>query len=326
MQSKARTRDARRDAPRRIRDRLWALGRLAFFVGVLCVATGAVAARSAYGDVRRSALALGHELGKLDDGPGRALRLNGQTLFVGAETAAVPVSALLDRVEAACRANAAAVFGEIEALKGRASERRGAADGASAAAPGAIDALGAAAGRPLRSDDDGRGYVACFTGAGESAAGDLARRLERFAASGDLGAIGAFRYVYAERIDAEHTRILSAWTEASFNILALVPGEGDCPGTDPVAVPRPPEATRLLSAQTDGAPYGIFVYRSTRGAAEVIADYEHAMTARGAEALAPAAGAGAATRVFRTGSVDAIVVTEVRGEGSTVTVVESLAR
>jgi len=47
------------------------------------VVLGLVAARSVYGDVKASALSVGHELGMMGDvGTGRALRINGEPIHL----------------------------------------------------------------------------------------------------------------------------------------------------------------------------------------------------------------------------------------------------
>src|SRR5262249_27273388 len=136
-------------APRPRREwRIKKLARLAVYCFAVSAGIGLVAARSVYGDVARSALSIGHELGKMDDaGRKRPLRINGAPSSVGACTAATPLAEILDRAEAGCRARSAGAVRELDDLP--------------EALRGHMPQGGAAAG-VLRENQEGRGVVACL--------------------------------------------------------------------------------------------------------------------------------------------------------------------
>jgi hypothetical protein len=273
---------------------------------------GLVAARSVYGDVKSSALSIGHELGQMGDvGTGRPLRLNGETIHVGSTTEDLPLATVLDRAEAGCASNAAGVAGEIASLP-EALRRH---------VPAGTRASGV-----LREDRGDRGIVACLvrdddhvsTGMKESVA-----RLGAMVSTGDLGQVGKLRYVFAERTMSGRTHVVAAWTDGPFNLYALVPEGGhDTPGTDPADAPRPPGALRILSADIDGVPYGVRLYDTAATPAEVIAVYDAAMPGRGWEPSGGAATAGEDQRAYSRPGADLLVITGKDAGRTIVTLVE----
>jgi hypothetical protein len=68
---------------------------------------------------------------------------------------------------------------------------------------------------------------------------DLTSRLQDFAKTGDLSAVGELRYVLAHRVDGK-TAVLTMWTEGPTPLLKMFPTSGDAPGRDPQEVPRAP--------------------------------------------------------------------------------------
>jgi hypothetical protein len=65
--------------------------------------------------------------------------------------------------------------------------------------------------------------------------------------------------------------VVSVWSAGAFNALDALPRDGDVAGDDPERAPRPPEATRLLSARIPGRAYAIRSYVSQRPASELAA-------------------------------------------------------
>jgi hypothetical protein len=239
-------------------------------VGVLC---GAAALRSAYASMKDSALELGSELGRIGDAGSRTpIRLNGQPIYVSAAVATVPIDELLDRVEAHCRSDPDALAEDLAALpeasrkqlKERLSSRR--ADGI------------------VRHQGPGRGMVACFMRKEGSYDGLKARfdRLMDFADTGDLSKLGNVRYVYAQEVEDGQTRVVTAWTDGSFNFYSMVPpAGGDAPGTDLEGIPRPTGSVRLLTASADGVPYSVRIYDAPGGAVSIAEQYDREMAAAG---------------------------------------------
>jgi hypothetical protein len=71
------------------------------------------------------------------------------------------------------------------------------------------------------------------------------------------------------------------WTLDKFNIREMLPEEGDAPGEDFPALPRPEGSRRLFSLQIVGAPYGINVYESTHEPVALANSYDQRLTSDG---------------------------------------------
>lgn len=310
---RAATRPPKREA------RIWKFARLMIFGVGVCLAGAAVAARSAYGDVTDSALVLGGELGKMRDvGVTSPLRLNGEAIRIASTIDPRPLDEVLDKMEATCRQSSAALFKELDDLPREvlANELPGGGEGA--------EARGI-----VRRDEAGRGYVACFArGAGERASlAETSQRLARVLETGNLGELGKLRYLYGERTGDGQTHIVAVWTDGPFNLYSLFPQQGgDAPGADPKDAPRPPGATRLLSAHFDGAPYGVRIYQSKASVGEVLAVYDREMPTRGWEPLRKDPNDSAQQRAFHRPGVDLLVfLDEDAQEGTLVSLVEMRA-
>jgi hypothetical protein len=132
-----------------------------------------------------------------------------------------------------------------------------------------------------RHDGDHDGVLACIDTGAPLGITELARRLQEFAATGDLSTIGKLRFVLAQR-QGSVTSVLVIWTENNANLLKMFPKVGDAPGCDVPDVPRPEEAERLLAASDLDAPYRITVYRSIGRSPDSLRDwYEARLTERG---------------------------------------------
>jgi len=202
-----------------------------------------------------------------------ALRLNGEVIqFSMTVLPDTSVGRVLDRVQAHCeqhpgpmaQRSLALVRALPDALPGAAKVR---------------DLLAKLA--VTREESAASGSVLCFTG------GDAASRpdYEQFERENDLGALGNLRYVMAgqgnaAQSDAQLTRVITLWTEGHFRLDRLAPPpSGDAPGSDSALFPRPPGASRILSAEAVGAPYALRVYETDASAEQVLAFYDARMTA-----------------------------------------------
>jgi hypothetical protein len=214
-----------------------------------------VAAVGLFGLARRAEAQLGEKLVGFGDelarfgefrasSAPRRLTVNGLELNLLTFSAALDVSAVLDRLEASCRKH-----GGLEAphtLLARAAEVRW------------LDSLLSGI---LRRESARRGVLACFDTAGKLDLSALTERLDAVKASGDLSKLGDFRYVLARR-EGHQTTVLVLWTHGGLALAGAFPKSGDAPGRDPENVPRAPEMRRLLSAKEHGAPYSIAVYEA----------------------------------------------------------------
>jgi hypothetical protein len=288
--------------------RIVKLARVAVYVGcVSSLATGLVI-RSAYGDVKETALALGSELAKIDPNRGSGpLVLNGQNIYVASTVESVSVEQVLDSVEAHCEHNGDGIRAELQdmsaSLKKPAPKRGRAARGI------------------MREEAEGRGMVACFAEGRFDPDSDSLERFELFAETGDLSAFGNLRYVYATETPSGRTHIVSAWTDGRFELGSMFPSTGeDAPGSDPVRTPRPPGSRRILSATLDDAPYSVRVYEAQSTAADVLRPYDASMTESGYSVLVSEEGTN--HRVYSRAGVDLFVTATEDGDQAVISLIE----
>lgn len=258
--------------------RLFKVMRLLAYVAAVAIVAGGIAARSAFGSAKDSALEIGSELGKLGDvGLDTPLMLNGQPIHVGSSMHQMSVSDTLDLAEKLCEKGAdplAGVYGLGAAADGDQSK---------------ISPTGEPGMGTVRQERDDRGVVLCFAPPeGREAPTGPKEKIERFIEfmkTGELQEMGDLRYLFATRTPEGATHLVRVWTDTSFNFFAMSrPLEGgDAPGSDPSDVPRPPESTRLMSATVETADYAVRVYQSKATAAEVAQSYDKQLKADGWE-------------------------------------------
>ena len=241
----------------RLRARGAAVARLALYVAVVGLGLTGWGVHVAKADAEKAGLALGRQLLPLLEleTERSAIRVNGQALNVSSAIVDGTPKSVLDRAQEGC-------------------------DKGSFAAP--LDVF-----RKDRSDEEG--VVFCFV---RPPGRGLARALADFRATHDLGVFGALRYAYAKKTEDGRVRVLATWTEGSFRLDDTLPN-GDASGSDPVAAPRPPRATRLLSAtlgegaRGDNAPYGIYAFAAEGSPTEVMRFYDDRLAQSGWVRFAP---------------------------------------
>jgi hypothetical protein len=127
------------------------------------------------------------------------------------------------------------------------------------------------------------GLVACIDTERPLTFDELSARLRTFGETGDLAALGGFRYAFARR-DGSQTTVVTLWTDESAKLFDLFPETGDAPGRDPPDVPRPPASRRLLSGVEHGLPYSLTLYQVEQLAEGDVEDwYETALVEAGWE-------------------------------------------
>jgi hypothetical protein len=249
------------------------VARLGVYCSFVAIGLAALSFRSAYGDVKYSALEMGRELGQLDDvGPGRPLMLNGQPVHIRSSTEQVPVGTVLDAVEERCRRSSVGLAEALDDLPALAKKDL----------PQKLD--GQAASAVITERSYGRGMVACLVredGAPARSLGDSVERLARFAESGDLSQVGSLRYLYAEATENGETHMVSVWTDGVFDLGAFAPEKGDAPGSDLDGVPRPEGSHRMLTAGADGVPYSVRLYRAVGSPQQVFGFFDQELPRRG---------------------------------------------
>jgi hypothetical protein len=179
---------------------------------------------------------------------------------------------VLDRYETECKKNAAQSPESWRQLT-QTSEKD--------AAKNAEALAGMSSSGVMRAGSPTEGTVLCFVKTEHSKTG-VGEAFKSLAETGELGAVGDLRYVWAKQGPSGNTTVLTAWTDDHFNIAELNPAEGrEAHGADLPNLPRPPDSTRMFAAQVEGTPFGLNVYRGKQGPAKVIDFYDQAMKERG---------------------------------------------
>ncbi len=291
------------------------LARASAYVALLGLTLGALQVRSAHAEVKSQALEIGRQmlqLARASQHDVNKLSLNGQRLWLGTSLTSSDVAEVLDRYAESCATNAA---------QGPSSWR----DLAVASRLASPSKTGLSAGTgTLRAGDSAEGIVVCFTKNDHSLPG-LREALTTFAQTGELGALGNLRYVYAKRSESAETVVLTAWTDDAFNLAEIVPAEGtEAHGADFTEFPRPPHARLRLSARVEDSPFGINVYRSHQRPQAIVAFYDAAMAERGWFAVDPephlhaSKGAPECARLYERNGV-VLTVASSAHDGSTLT-------
>jgi hypothetical protein len=290
--------------------------RVALYVTLVCCVVGIFAARSAMGGVSEQALVVGRQLSKLEDltESSNRLLINGERINLASAVTNEPLEKVLDRFETLCRSEGVVSqeFARLDKVlkESKVPEHKTAFD------------LGI-----LRKETDQDGMVACMVEEPGNKRSAFAG-LERFMDSQDLRDIGLLRYAYARKTDRGNTHVLTAWTDGSFKLSAMMPeADGtDTPGTDPAGALRPPQSVRLLSASVQGAPHAVRIYESTAAPKDVLATYEREMPKLGWQPLKAAEYDVPEARYYSKGGVDLLVVADENGEHTAVSMVETRSR
>jgi hypothetical protein len=245
--------------------------RVAGYLGITSLVFSAYSVKVARAEMQNTTLTLGREMAQLASPKNHdvtPITLNGQHIYLGSSISDEEPSAVLDRYEGICKADPgqpARGWTEVEKLNGGPVEN----------AP-ELGKTGF-----MRSGDNREGTVLCFV-RGENTGATVQESFANFMQTGELGALGKLRYVYARKTANGHTHVLTAWTESKFNFAEMMPEEGkDAPGADFAEVPRVPNGVRALSASAEGLPYGINVYKTPDAPAKTLAFYDDTMVKAG---------------------------------------------
>jgi hypothetical protein len=238
---------------------------------VVQLVAGAVWLRSAHARASEALLSVGAELMKLEgadhDQPVRSIFLNGITMHLRTGSTDRELHTVLDRFHALCRTRTGveapqAVLDKLQNDSTKHSRSR------------VFDGV-------LRAESDSSGAIACIDTGVPLSVAELTSRLQEFARTGDLSAVGELRYVLARRLNGK-TTVLSLWSEGSMPLLKMFPVAGDAPGQDLPELSRPPATRRLLSTWENGQPYSLTGYTADGGkVASLVAFYEADLRARG---------------------------------------------
>jgi hypothetical protein len=257
----------------RLFDRVRALARLAAYGGAVFFVLAALAMRSAWGDVGESSMIVGRELMSMKDmvGASHQVRLNGEAVYVASATLEAGPRDVLDRVEKLCREGSRDLDDVVRDPENKLS----------AELRTSLQGMGPMALGIMRRDAGTEGVVGCLARPTNGGVAALSERLATFAKSHDLGDVGHLRYVYARQVKPGLTHVVTVWSEGQLRLDKLFPPTGEPAGSDPPGMPRVPGSTRLLSAEVDGAPYGIRIYDAPGSPAEALRFLDEQMPTHG---------------------------------------------
>jgi hypothetical protein len=252
------------------------LARAGAYVVALSLGLGAFQLRAARAEMKDRTVELGRQmmqLARATDHDVNKLSLNGQPIWIGSSTTSDSVEEVLGRYEGACKASAAQPSEDWRELATRAAAKK--------ADPSRMPDGVMRAGTPEE------GTIVCFT-RGSASRPTLKEALTSFVETGELGALGNLRYVYAHTSARGKTTVLTAWTDDTFNLAELAPPDGeDARGADFPGLPRPEGAQRIFAAKVEGTPFGVNVYRSKQPPERAIAFYEAEMGKAGWRGVDP---------------------------------------
>lgn len=251
-----------------------AIGRTAVYAAVLTAVVTFAWARSVRGAIGEQTLQLGHELAKFGDlleGTHQVM-LNGEALYVASAVTEQSMGQVLDRFDQECRTHSGGLQAEFDHLP--ANVQRKLAEKAPAAWDLRLGVL-----REERADE---ASILCLERREGTGMRDVVQRLSDFARTGELGEVGDLRYVYARKTDGGKVHVLSTFTEGRFNLYKVIGNAGvEQGGSDPPATPRPPNATRVWSAQLGGSMFGVYLFDSTSAPEQILRFYDESLPARG---------------------------------------------
>jgi hypothetical protein len=238
----------------------------AFRVGTLALCVGnavlAVAVKVNADTGREGMLNFGRSLLQYVDGQAlsrtRTLSLNGAQLKFATGTTN-------DSVEHVANFYARGCNGRSGGLGEQVQEFLRQADRAQQSTGAAANEIGEIPFTTFKTVADSEGIVFCLDmGAQRVSMAEFLARIRRATETGDLSAVGGFRYVYISRDSTPNARthVVGYWSDgsASLNLTRMFPVTGDAPGRDVPQLPRPAGLRRTLSAYELGTAYSYNVY------------------------------------------------------------------
>jgi hypothetical protein len=213
---------------------------------------------------------MGHELEKLRDiiAGTTTLTLNGQRVTLSAVSTEQNVTTVLDKFMASCSQASGGIKEELVQMIEK---------GARFPKEVSPDTFGV-----LRSqDEDKEGTAACFARYDQGGVKGMLERVTKLAETGNLGAMGDLRYVFARHREGSHTQVIAVQASGDIGLEKMFPESGDAPGEDLFANARPANSRRLISAKVEGGKHHAAIYETHAPADEALADFEAPLEAEG---------------------------------------------
>jgi hypothetical protein len=287
--------------------KLRALLRLTLYLGFLAVCSAAYLAHSVHAELGEQALSIGRELDRAPRQlPGTTtLRVNGQEMSLNSSVIGQPVDEVVDRFIKLCGKSSGGMRQDLAAAIASGAKLPNSEEfGMFRSERGQRDATAACVAR------GGSGGMKALVS-------DLGRALE----SGDLGALGQFRYVYARK--ARHgsgTHVISIWSHGSLKLAQMFPDRGDVTGSDLVEGARPPASVRVLSAEGVNNTYQAVFYESREPVASALDGYGRALEQKGYKPMLDEAALSSlpvSVRVYRRSEQDEVALLAEAADGKT---------
>lgn len=256
--------------------------RAAGYLSVTMIAFSAYSIKAARAEMKQTSLSIGRDMLQYVQATHHSvtpMSVNGQMMYLGSSVSDDAVDTVLDKYDDACKKDPGQphLGWKDVPLPNEAGGNAKRADAPDLVSKGV-----------MRSGVEGKeGSVLCFM-RGEETKPSTQEAWTSFMQTGELGALGKVRYVYAKKTNDGRTLVLTAWTESKFNLNDMIPEEGkDSAGADFPQIPRVPNSVRALSAHAEGRPYGVNVYKTTDSPAQTLAFYDKHMVTDGWRGVAP---------------------------------------
>lgn len=254
--------------------RLKGVLRVAGYTTGISLVMGAFCVHKARADLNEKGMQFGENMasiaGLIQDS--HTFRLNNQEVHTSVASTLDGVTTVLDKYEANCQAalgGQAPVWDQIPKITKE-------------PAPASMKLSMAPI---LRQESSHKGMVVCFIPNDPKAPHSersLQLALHEFEETGNLSAIGKFRYAFVKEGPTGST-VITVWADGDFNLKALVPPKdgSDTPGADPTVMTRPANGSRIFTGTIDGMGYRVYGYRTTDTPAQAIAAYDAKMEQAG---------------------------------------------
>lgn len=202
------------------------------------------------------------------------LLLNGQAIALNSRTVSMSVHTVIERFAAQCRSASGGVVDELIAAE---------AQGKSLPPSVTPARFGIMRAEPSA----GEGTAACFARTGTAGVRGLLDDLSTVLETGDVAALGQFRYVFARTAKSgDGAHVITVYSRGALRLFEMFPEQGDAPGHDAAAGVRPPRARRLLSADTQHTAMRATAYESESTPRDILTHYDQALAKEGYQPLA----------------------------------------
>lgn len=118
-----------------------------------------------------------------------------------------------------------------------------------------------------------QGFIGCIV----PRAGPLLERVRALGETQDFASLGELRFAWAMQ-SPSGTRYVAIASEGELKLPAMFPADGDAPGIDPLGLPRPPAARRLLTTWQEGQAPMLVSYRSELALSDAFSRYTAALS------------------------------------------------